>query len=396
MRARSVVLVIAGAALLSACGSDLPFEPAGPEEAPTPSALGPYPVGVRTLLLEDTARETTGRPGPRKVVTEVWYPAVEDARLQVGAIYTLRDVLNEDAIRTASITAAVAIQTDAVRDAEARREDGPFPVIFFSHGSNGIRMQSTYLMSHLASHGYVVVAPDHEGNVLSDLIIDHGIPDAGLAADLFFLRPADIQFLMTHMQSLPAGDPLAGLADFGHVGVIGHSFGALTAVRVAGLADPGHPVHAVIAQAPPGYGLSWLGIEKPLTEIGAPLMIQAGELDGTTSVEDGRSFWPQAASPKLELILGTAGHFTFSDLCQLEPALVAQVVATGVGDALDDGCGAENIGAEEAYVVLRHFTVATFNTFLRGSPGSQAFLSADAAAEVSDAALTFRMELAPE
>ncbi len=392
MRVRSLVLLIIGAALAAACGSDLPFEPAGPEHAPTPTARGPYPVGVRTLHLADTARETTGRSGPRNVVTEVWYPAVEDARDQAGAIYTLLDVLNDQAIRTASITASVSIQTDAVRDAEARTEEGPFPVVFFSHGSNGIRMQSTYLMAHLASHGYVVVSPDHEGNVLSDLIIDHGIPNAGLAADLFFLRPADIQFLMRHVQGLPPGDPLAGLADFGHVGVIGHSFGALTAVRVGGLADPGHPVHAVIAQAPPSYGLSWLGIEKPLSALGAPLMIQAGELDGTTSVGDARTFWPEAVSPKQELVLGTAGHFTFSDLCRLEPALVAQVVATGVGDALDDGCGADNIAAEDAYGVLRHFTVASFNTFLRESPGSRAFLSAEAAGQISDAALTFRME----
>lgn len=380
-------------AVVVGCGSDLPFEPAGPEEAPPPSELGPYPVGVRTLFLADPTRTTSGHVGPRQITTEVWYPAAEAARDQPGASYGLLDVLNAEAIATASITAEVHLATAAVRDAAARTADGPFPIVFFSHGSNGMRMQSTYLMIHLASHGYVVVSPDHEGNVLSDLILDHAIPDAGTAAEQVFLRPADIRFLMTHFQTLRADDPLHGLADFAHVGVAGHSFGALTAVRVGGLADPGHPVHAIVAQAPPLAGLSWIGIEKPLTALGAALMIQAGERDDTLSVDDGRSYWPLAASPKMELILGTAGHFTFSDLCQLDRELVRQVESIGVGEALDDGCGPDNIAPADAYPVLRHFTIAAFNAYLRSSPGSLDFLGESAAKRVTAAPLTYRQEL---
>jgi hypothetical protein len=267
---RSALLTLLAASL--GCAGPLPFEPAGPEAAPDPALHGPYAVGVRTVDLRDATRPNAQTGEPRRLLTEVWYPAAEEARGQPGAVYTLADVLNPRAIATASITATVELGTEAVRDAAPYREgdgDGDaFPVVFFSHGSNGIRMQSLYLMTYLASHGYVVISPDHEGNVLSDLLTDNGIPDAGLAAGLFFLRADDVRFLMEHFRALPAGDSLAGLLDFTRVGVAGHSFGALTAVRVAGLSDPGHPVHMAIAQAPPKFGLSWLGVERPLSQVG--------------------------------------------------------------------------------------------------------------------------------
>ena len=44
------------------------------------SAPGSFPVGVRTLVLVDKSREDSYSGGPRTLVTEVWYPAVESAR----------------------------------------------------------------------------------------------------------------------------------------------------------------------------------------------------------------------------------------------------------------------------------------------------------------------------
>src|SRR5262245_4059584 len=47
-------------------------------------------------------------------------------------------------------------------------EDGPHPLVLFSHTSRGHRRQSTFLTSHLASHGYVVGSVDHVGNTATD------------------------------------------------------------------------------------------------------------------------------------------------------------------------------------------------------------------------------------
>ena len=43
------------------------------------------------------------------------------------------------------------------------------PVILFSHGFAGTRLQSRFICSHLASHGYVVASTDHAGNTFLDL-----------------------------------------------------------------------------------------------------------------------------------------------------------------------------------------------------------------------------------
>lgn len=45
---------------------------------------------------------------------------------------------------------------------------GPFPLVVYSHGNGGLRYVSAFLTEHLASHGFIVVAPDHVGNTAID------------------------------------------------------------------------------------------------------------------------------------------------------------------------------------------------------------------------------------
>ena len=55
----------------------LPPAPAAP---PIFAEPGPYPVGVKTIVLVDSSREDPYAGGPRTLVTEVWYPAADEAR----------------------------------------------------------------------------------------------------------------------------------------------------------------------------------------------------------------------------------------------------------------------------------------------------------------------------
>ncbi len=352
--------LLVGLALVGCGGADLPFEPAGPEAAPDPSTSGPYPVGVRTLRLVDPERED------RPIVVEVWYPAVEEARGGPGVTYGTEDFLDARArAATASIAIELSLPTTAVRDAAPRTEDGPFPVVLFSHGSYAVRVQSTFLTVDLASHGYVVVAPDHHGNLLSDLLSGEAPAGVGFAG-FIVLRPDDVRFTQSYFRFTPP-DWAVGLMDFDRVGAAGHSFGAMTALRLSGLADRSHPLHAVVAQAPPRHGLTWAGIERPLSEVGMPVMIQGGAKDGTTKLEEAESFWDRGVKPKQELILEDGGHFTFSDLCLLDRAVLERVAESGIGDVLSDGCGEDFVPARDAFPVMRHFTIGWFNAWLRGS-----------------------------
>ncbi len=114
---------------------------------------GEHPVGVRTVELHDPARD-------RALTVEVWYPA--DGAL-AGAD---RDPAQRD--RYLLLPGFPPSYQHAVRDAAPA--PGRRPLIVFSHGLAGHRRQSTFYCTHLASHGYAVIAPDHAGNTFRDLM----------------------------------------------------------------------------------------------------------------------------------------------------------------------------------------------------------------------------------
>ncbi len=70
-----------------------------------------------------------------------------------------------------------------------------------SHGAH--RLFTSHLCTHLASHGYIVAAPDHLGNTYLDLLnykeqIQKGTPlnTADLAREIIVNPPPDIQNLI--------------------------------------------------------------------------------------------------------------------------------------------------------------------------------------------------------
>lgn len=367
----------------------LPFPPAGPDAAPDPAVMGPYPVGVATVELLDASRpDDTGQP--RRLVTELWYPAVEDARGQPGYVYTEEDLLTDEARAALEGTLSVELPTDAVRDAAPREpsgQDGMFPIVLFSHGSSGVRMQSTYLTVFLASHGYVVAAPDHLGNTLSDAVLGAGTAEQ---FESLGLRPDDMGFVLAHLQGLPADDPLGAIVDRERVGAAGHSFGALTTLR---LLAQGRPIDVAVAQAPPGFDVVWFGgLPVQPEEIEIPVMLHAGTLDMTTPLADAESIYARLDAPRSMLTLLTAGHFTFSDMCLLDAAAIEAATQIGLSQALEDGCSPDNIGPELALPLERHFAIGLFNGHLRDSPGSLALLTAEAAQALAPGAFELAYE----
>lgn len=344
---------------------DWPREPAGPNAAPDPSTWGPFPVGVRTFEVDASMGNED-----RSLLVEVWYPAVEAAREMPKVTYGPEDLLTAEALELLSTELEAEIATEAVRDVELAFDTGPYPLVFFSHGSGGIRMQSTYLTVALASHGYVVVAPGHTGNTLSDIVIEGDLTNESLLASLGH-RTGDLDVVL---ESLKAGavPEVSDAIDFETIGVCGHSFGALTSIRWLGR---GADVDAVVAQAPPSFDILWIGMSAKLSAFDVPTMLQVGGADLTTPVEDADSVWEQMSPPRSRLDLGTAGHFTFSDLCGVDTDAILDSVDLGLADALDDGCLPDNIDPDEAATVIRNFTIGHFNATLRGSEASRTYLS---------------------
>lgn len=369
---------------------DLPFEPAGPDAAPDPSAMGPYPVGVVTVELVDASRPNDDGE-PRRLVTEIWFPASEDTRGMAGHVYDETDLLTEEARSTLADDFAVELATASVRDAAPRDVAERFPVILFSHGSSGVRMQSTFLTEFLASHGYVVAAPDHLGNTLSDAVVNGGQNQAALFESLG-LRPDDMMFVLEHLQGIAAdpADPLGAIVDVERVGAAGHSMGALTTLR---LLAQDRPIDVAVAQAPPEYEVVWFGsLAKEPGDITIPVMIQAGTADLTTPLEGAEDIYSRMTAPRSMMTINEAGHFTFSDMCRLDPAAIEAVTQIGLSEALDDGCSGQNIAPEIALPLQRHLAIGLFNGHLRDSPGSLELLTAEAADALAPGMFTLEFE----
>jgi predicted dienelactone hydrolase len=296
-----------------------PAAEAPPPWAP-PDGPGPWPAGVTTLTFED--------PRGRILTAEVWYPGVAAANDAPDAYDPIPVTLN------------------GWRNVPAA-DVGPRPLVAFSHGFGGIRYQSASLMEHLASHGYVVVAPDHDGTIL--LYIDWDDLDRHLLE-----RPDDIRFSVDEVLRRSAdGDPiLGGLVTEPRYAMIGHSFGAVTALVVTGAEpdfaaaaaacaevdrdgcdyipaiDPedlvGHGfvdarAEALVAMSPGGwYAFGADGAHLATTP---PSLVLAGDRDGVLDyVEEQRPTFERLGAPSTLVTFPNAGHYAaFSDMCLLLP-----------------------------------------------------------------------------
>ena len=147
-------------------------------------------------------------------------------------LWTLLVLAQEDPAKAGPFQ--VVVETRHYRD-EARnrplrteiwRPETPMrsPVVLFSHGFAGTRLQSKFLCSHLASHGYVVASPDHKGNTFLDLNIFKSTESAKE-------RPHDLRVVLDRLieESENPESTLFGRLDGTRCAAIGHSFGGYTA-----------------------------------------------------------------------------------------------------------------------------------------------------------------------
>ncbi|MBX2797562.1 MAG: hypothetical protein KTR31_07840 [Myxococcales bacterium] len=295
-----------------------------PEEPPPDYGVsGPFGVGTERVTVK-------GAEGDLSV--QVWYPTTDETGTEV---------------RYDGVFAGEAFLGASVVCEQTR------PLAAFSHGSGGIRYQSAFLTEHLATHGWVVVAPDHPGNTFFD-----GFPDV---AALLTSRPRDIMDTVDWMLGeverdesswFGCTDPAEGYA------VIGHSFGGYTAMAVGGgavedgtgfldVADA--RVNAIVPLAP------WdvIGrLDDGAADITVPTLILTGELDETTTIDQVRRMWdPLQVTPRWLAVFPEGGHFSFSP--------VACFTFEG------DGCGKGFLDMERANELTAEATTA----FLEGTRG---------------------------
>ena len=137
IRAFFLVAIVTGPI---ACG-DSSSSPAGGSRDVT----GAFAVGHASFNVVDPARDD------RPLLVDAWYP-VDPADSQESPLteYPLADPL--------TLTSEVAVD-----DLPVSARPGQ-TLLVFSHGYQSIHIQSFGLMEVLASHGFIVISPEHTGN----------------------------------------------------------------------------------------------------------------------------------------------------------------------------------------------------------------------------------------
>jgi len=112
----------------------------------------------------------------------------------------------------------------------------PAPVIVISHGLGSDRETFAYLAEHLASFGLAVAVLEHPGsNAQQVQNLFAGKAEEVAQPYEFINRPLDVKFLLDELERLSQTDIIyRGRLNTQQVGVIGQSFGAYTALALAG------------------------------------------------------------------------------------------------------------------------------------------------------------------
>lgn len=256
------------------------------------------------------------------------------------------------------------------------------PVVLFSHGLGGSRENNPYLGKHWSARGYVVVFVQHPG---SDESVWKGqgparIPMAmkqAASAQNYVLRVADIPAVLDQLDrwNAQSDHALKGRLDLTHVGMSGHSFGALTTQAVSGQSalgstranDPRIKAAVMMSPGVPGAGSA----ERAFSTVKIPWLLMTGTKDvariggmtvGPPDVASRLGVYPPLPpGDKYELVLKDAEHGAFG-----ERALPGEGMK-------------QNPNHHRAILAL---STAFWDAYRKGDAAAKAWLTSDAARTV--------------
>lgn len=360
------------------------------------STRGDYSVGARALTVEgDTPLDAT-----------LWYPALNEDGTEETIAYPYET--NPDM----SMGMEPAVAGHALSDAPFDLSDGPYPLVVLSHGYSLGRTSYAWLAEHLASRGFVVVAPQHFE------LVDETLADFWQAA---ITRPQEVVSVLDYVEMQAAdGGPLAGLIDTESVAVVGHSYGGYTALVMAGArfdidgmealcaaaADAGDPnawlcdlilpsvddmaalagldetpiglwpsrgdarVDAIVTMAGDAYFFN----EAGLAEVTIPVMALGGTADTGTPYAWGTepTYDYVSSESKVRVALEDAEHMVFAATCDDLPWF------TEIG--MEAYCSDPVWDVEEAHDVVNHYVTAYLLAELKNDSAAAAALAPDATA----------------
>ena len=296
----------------------------------------------------------------------VWYPALPTPDAPSSLRYSYGVTMLD-----AGTTVALATSPGrAVPGAGPDPSGGPYPVVVLSPGFAIGAGSYAWLAEHLASHGFVVAAPQHAESLDPQTLWQATID-----------RPRDVSAALDLVEHASApGGRIAGLADLDRVAVVGHSYGGYAALAAAGArldtaallsactlrrgtrrvlafqCDALVPhldelaARAGLDAVPAGEWPSWADPRvdaavalagdavmfgpRGLAHLTAPLLAIGGTADADSPFAWGTALaYEHSSSPrKAELSLVGAEHFVFTGGCDAPRTVLALVTTTFCDD----------------------------------------------------------------
>jgi len=377
------LMLVVGSLVLAACGSSGGSTSATPQ--PLPDRSGIYAVGHETVAITDSSSG--------KVITaDLWYPAVDGAT-GTATRYAL--------LPTAYFDSKVAIEGAPINTM------GNFPFVVYSHGSGGQSFVASFLTEDIASHGYVVLSANHDGNTAADQLLGRSVSQD----QNDFLRPTVVKTLIdwATAQSSGAGSStlspssypkLKGAIDPNRIGLVGHSYGGYTVLATAGghsgpagTIAPDPRIKAVVGQAPYTRRLS----DSELAGIKIPVMLMVGTKDITTPLElDSQRPFDLISGPPVVLVVMTdAAHQSYTDVCMYLDEIpklpdAPALVATAIKVQAAEGCGPEFMPYARDMELSSGLTVAFLNEFVAGTPDAKWFDGTTSTLSAPDLTITIK------
>ncbi len=341
-----------------------------------PAPTGPYTVGATTFVLTDENRQEiySGQDEPRKFMLEIWYPAVppgpdiQPAPWMPDAALVAPSIADYIGLPHFFLDHLALAKSSAYEDIPSHHNDGPYPVLIFSHGWHGFRQQSTFLMQELASHGYIVAALEHpygaELTVFPDgtlapnnpAALPKGKPDAEyeLAAQKLVNQWAgDIGYALDFLAKLNENDPdgrFTGLLALDQTGVFGHSTGGGATIQFCSTdarCKAGLTLDAFMRPVSPAV------LDNGVTQPFFFLFSELWPFEHTTELFN-RFYSHVASTNRVAAILG-ADHYDFTDLPALSP-LAPQLGLKGP------------INGARVQEIIKAYTLAFFNKVFKNQP----------------------------
>jgi len=346
-----------------------------------PEPTGPFKVGTMSTLLIDNNREEiySGIAGqPRRIMVQVWYPVEIEENIKPAPWMEHMEVMAPAIANYLNLPDFFLdhirySQSNAYPNQPINSSLNRYPILLFSHGWNGFRAQNTFQIEELASHGYVVIAPDHaygavamvlpDGKVVlnnpSALPTGMGLPDnefMDAARMLGNQWAGDLGFILDYLNQPTSGDPLGilvGHLDFDQIGILGHSTGGGAAIQFCGQDSRCQVVLGMDPYLDPvSQNILENGLDVPLLA----MFSEAWWLRGGENAQQFNLIQNHQVAKVYQLWIEGTAHYDFTDL----PAFSPLAEALGLKGP---------INGPSALRIINEYTLAYFNTYLLGEKG---------------------------